>query len=237
MKFVWRWVFRLFLVLVVLVVALLLLKDTLAKSYLESRLHGATGLETRIGRLDIGLLTPTVTFDQFRLYNPPEFGGSPFLDVPELHLEYDRDAALTGRLRLRLLRVALAELHIVENHQGQRNILALHQRLQQRLEEASPARPIEFAGIDTLNLTVGRVRLTNLRQPAQSRTLDLGVRNEIITGIRTEKDLATALTRLLIQRAGAWLLDLKVEKPGGAKGSASPGDRAAKPPANDAKAP
>jgi uncharacterized protein involved in outer membrane biogenesis len=217
MKFVWRWAFRLFLVLVVLVVALLLLKDTLAKSYVERRLRSETGLETRIGRLDIGLLTPTVTFEQFRLYNPPEFGGSPFLDLPELHLEYDRDAVLAGKLRFKLLRVALAELNVVENRQGQKNVLALQQRLEQRLKNVAPASQLEFAGIDTLNLTLRHVRLTDLRQPSHSRELDLGVRNEIITGIKTRKDLATALTRLLINRAGALLLDFQIEEPEGTK--------------------
>lgn len=46
----------------------------------------------RLGRLEIGLLNPKVTIENFVLYNAAEFGGAPMVDLPELHVEYDRPA-------------------------------------------------------------------------------------------------------------------------------------------------
>jgi uncharacterized protein involved in outer membrane biogenesis len=134
-KFVMRWAFRGLILLIVLVVALLLLKDNLVKGLAENRLRSETGMEVRIGRFEIALFSPTVTIQDFKLYNPPEFGGGVFVDMPELHVEYSRGALWHRELHLRLLRLNLSEVNVVESTGGQTNLEVLQARQKQRLGE------------------------------------------------------------------------------------------------------
>ena len=113
MKRLIRAALYLFIILVVLVVAAVLLLNTIAKQVVESRMRAGTGMETRIGLIDIGLLSPTITIENFKLYNTPDFGGSVFIDMPELHLEYDPRAIRSGKLHFKLVRLNLAEVALV----------------------------------------------------------------------------------------------------------------------------
>ncbi len=103
-KFLARWLFRLLVLALALAVALLLLRDHLLEEYLEAHGQRLTGLEVRIGRVESGLLRPELHLEDVRVYDPPEFGGGPFLTAREVHLEYDPAALARGSLRLRLLR-------------------------------------------------------------------------------------------------------------------------------------
>lgn len=203
MKFLFRWAFRLLVLLLVLAVALVLLKDTLVKSLAENRLQAETGLEVRIGRLEVGLMTPTLTIEDFVLYNTAEFGGSPFVDLPEIHVEYDRQDLALQRLHLKLLRFHLRELNIVENQQGQTNLAVIFDRLQSNPPDKSKAAQgagLEFDGIDTLNLSLGKIKYSNLKSPKKSKEFDLDIRNEIVTNVKSQDDLAEAVVRILLRK-------------------------------------
>ena len=60
-----------------------------------------------------------------KIYNPPNFGGTLFLDIPEIHVEYDRAALAKKEIHITLLRFNLGELDIVKNQAGQTNIFSL----------------------------------------------------------------------------------------------------------------
>ena len=94
------------------------------------------------------------------IYNSAEFGGSPLIDMPELHVEYDRDALVARKIHCKLLRFNLAQINIVEDKNGRRNLDSLEAIAQPRHKfEARQANLSgdQFAGIDTLNLTLGKV--------------------------------------------------------------------------------
>ena len=92
MKTLWRWAFRLLILLIVLVVAGVLLLDPITREIIKYQIRKRTGLEAKIGRLSIGLFSPTITAENVVLYNSAEFGGSPLFEMPELFIEYDRAA-------------------------------------------------------------------------------------------------------------------------------------------------
>ena len=48
---------------------------------------------------------------------------------------------------------------------------------------------MQFAGIDTLNLTFGKVVYVNLKPPRQVQEQKIGIQNEIFAGIKTAEDL------------------------------------------------
>ena len=52
---------------------------------------------------------------------------------------------------------------------------------------------LDFAGVDVLNLTVGRVRYSSLRGPGKISELQLNVKNQVLTDIRSMADLTNAV--------------------------------------------
>jgi hypothetical protein len=202
-KFVFRWAFRLTLLAVVLAIGLLLLKDRIARNLTEERIRQETGFDVRIGKLEFSLFSPRVSLENVVLYNPAEFGGSLFLDVPDVHAEYDRKQLAVGKLHLKLLRLNVREFHIVENKQGRTNLIDVLQKTVPEMLGAPPQsmHQYSFAGIDMLNLSIGTVRYTNLRLPKRNQVLSLNLRNDLTPNIRTEQDFAAVLFKVLL-RAG-----------------------------------
>lgn len=212
-----RWGFYLLIFALVLIVAGVLCVDSLVKSVAESRIRAQTGLNVKIGRFVIGLSSPVITIEDFRLYNPPEFGGGVFVHMREMHLEYDREAMRSGHLHLHLVRINLAEVNIVERADGKTNFDDLKRRQTAAGGVASegPARPprppagrrFVFDGIDTLNLTLGRLRYTSLRQPAQNSEKDLGIRQILFKNVNTEKDMETVAATIALKSGANFALE------------------------------
>ena len=124
MKWLFKWLFRLVLLAAVAIVILLLSFNSILRVYVEHRIRAQTGMDAEIGRFSVGLTEPTVTIQNLKLYNPPDFGGTPFLDIPEIHAEYDRAALARHEIHLTLLRFNLGELDIVKNEAGRTNIFS-----------------------------------------------------------------------------------------------------------------
>jgi hypothetical protein len=187
------------------VVALVLLKDQLAKAAMEYALQQRTGLEIRIARAAVGLSAPTMTLESMRIYNSAEFGGSPLFDFPELHLEWDLRRVPFRKLHFRLVRVDLRELHVVESRGGETNLVNLMARWQRGEAGVgggvlNGGRGWGFEGIETLNLTMGKVRYTNMRRPEQSGEVEVGLRNEIVTGIHSGLQLYEKVGEAMLRK-------------------------------------
>ena len=212
MKKLFKWTFRVLFLLLVLVVALIVFRGPILKAVVEQRLRTETGMGVKIGRLDVGLTTPTITFEKLTLYNTAGFGGLKFLDVPELHVEYDPAALASRELRIRLLRFNLAELNVVKNEAGRTNVVELMGRMAARIK-AREARQtkheadLEFTGIDTLNLTLGRARFFDLGKPANNREINLGFKNQIVKNVKSEKDLYGVMLLVLLKHGAGFTGD------------------------------
>ena len=187
-----RWGLYLFIVVVVLLVAAVLLLNTLARQLLESRLRARTGLDPRIGAVDIGLLSPTITIQNVKIYNNADFGGSLFLDLPELHVEYDPAALRSGKLHFRLVRLDLAELSLVEDKKGRMNTQHLDKKSKdaRSAQRQSPNAGLTFTGIDTLNLTLGRFHTLNMAT-GRAEDIDFGIKDQITHNVKTFADVPT----------------------------------------------
>ena len=98
MKWLFKWAVRLVLLVVVGVILLLVFRDSLWRAVTEHRIRAQTGMDVSIGRFSSGLFSPVVTIENLKLYNTAEFGGTLFLDVPELHLELV-ESLLVGAIR------------------------------------------------------------------------------------------------------------------------------------------
>jgi hypothetical protein len=194
MKCLFKWLFRLSFLLVLLIVAVVLGKDAMLKAAVARQIRAQTGMDVKIGRFSVGVFSPVVTIEDFRLFNTPEFGGTPFVDIPELHVEYDRAALAQRKLHIKLLRFNLAELNIVKNEAGHTNLVSMmHQTAPPRPQSPKGMAEIEFAGIDVLNLSLGRLRLVDLKDRQRSGELYIGLRDQVFRNVKSQSDLVGVL--------------------------------------------
>jgi len=201
MKRLIKWLFILVVVAVGLVVGLLLSKDAILKATVEQQIRAQTGMDVSIGKLSLGLLSPVVTIENLTLRNTAEFGGTPFLDIRELHLEYDREALKQRKLKITLLRLNLEELTVVRNSNGVTNLSTMN--------APGPSKPtklmgdIEFHGVDVLNLSLGKIQVIDLKQPRNNRLRNVNLQNQIFHNVRTPGDLYGVLVLLWMRSGGS----------------------------------
>ncbi|HWD19145.1 MAG TPA: hypothetical protein VHB20_07685 [Verrucomicrobiae bacterium] len=206
-----RFIFFVAFVVLILAVAAALLKDTLVKEFVQRRIRKATGMDARIGQVEVNFLTPTVTIENLKLYNPPDFGGALCLSMPELHVEYDPGQVRAGRLHLTLMRLNVEEIDIVQDKKGRVNFDAAP-AVKARGTNSSTHESVQFAGIDTLNLTLGAVHWSRLGSTNQ-RVYQFGIKNQVFHGIKSEADLAALVALASMQNTnfnfsdwmGSWL--------------------------------
>jgi uncharacterized protein involved in outer membrane biogenesis len=207
MKWLFKWLLRLFLLAVVLVVILLLSLDSILRVYLEHAIHARTGMEAEIGKFSLGLTRPTVTIQDFKLFNPPDFDGTPFLDIREIHAEYDVLALSKHQFHLALLRFNLGELDIVKNEAGKTNLFAIAGSVSMKRTGAKTKADftrqtgLEFTGIDVLNVSVGTLKYMDLKDQGRNREQKVGIENCVLKNVKSPTDL-TGLALLVAVRGG-----------------------------------
>jgi len=202
-----RWAIGVLTGTVVLLLALVLLRDILLKAVAERSIEEETGLRAVIGELTTTLGSGAVRVRDLKLYNPPEFGGKLMADVPELVVDLAAAQAADGKLHFRELKLSLDELNVVRNEIGRLNLDGVEKRIRERLHQRRKKRGekfrFEFAGIERMELTMGRVLYTDLKHPQLGLAVNLAVTNETVTDLKTEEDLenwASAMVfRILLQ--------------------------------------
>ncbi len=207
LKFTGRWALRAVIVLVVLVVALVMLKDRIFQSWVVSRLEDGTGLQVSLKHAEVDFFSGKVRFEGLKLFNPVEFGTSAFIHFEELHVEADRAAFKQRRLQFRLLLINLAELNIVEDKGGKLNLQAIKEQIDRKQKESKPGKtsddkpelPMEFGGIDTLKLTLSKVRKINLNYPDKPVETNLDIRDQVMTDIKTQEDFQNKVLPVLLR--------------------------------------
>ena len=193
-----RWVFRLavtlFTLVILLVVVAVLLKDVIAKSLTEKSLRDGTGMDAKIEKMEVGLATPTVSLEGLKLYNTTNFGPDTFLELPELRVEYVLGEAFRGRLHLKTVRLSIAELNIVKDKNGRTNLemmqKAAKDQEKDQTQKKSGGPGVEFGGIDTIYLSVGQLKITDLAHPANSQIINVALKDEVGRNLKTEAEVA-----------------------------------------------
>jgi uncharacterized protein involved in outer membrane biogenesis len=206
-KWLFKWVIRLGLLAVVLVILFLAFKDSVLRTIAEQRIRSQTGMEVKIGKLSSGLFTPIVTLENLKLYNTAEFGGTLFLDVPEIHIELDAIALAQHKLRMKLVRFNLAEINVVRNEAGQTNITSLVNKT--KTHSAKDKQPgqilpgdLKFDGIDVLNLSLGKAKFIDLKDAHNNREIKVGLENQVFKDVRSEADVYAMLFMIWLRSGG-----------------------------------
>ncbi|HVU07078.1 MAG TPA: hypothetical protein VHG89_00885 [Verrucomicrobiae bacterium] len=194
MKFIFKWLLRLFILAVVLIVIALLSYNSILRLIIERNIRAQTGMDAEIGRFHLALTEPTIEIQNLKIYNSKDFGGTLFLDIPEIHVEYDRDALAHREIHLTLLRFNLGELNIVKNELGRTNILSLGGSTGKKSNNNPPMNfkkqtGYDFKGIDVLNVSVGTMKFIDLRDQRNDRTAKVGIQDWPLRDVKSENDL------------------------------------------------
>jgi uncharacterized protein involved in outer membrane biogenesis len=206
-----KWTFRIFALVVVAIVLLLVFKDSILKRVAEHQIRAQTGMDVSIGRFSSGLFSPVVTIENLKLYNTPEFGGTEFMTISELHLEFDPQALSEKKLRLKLLRINLAELDVVKNQAGQTNIVSMLAKTPKG--KLAPhgiqmgGKKIGFEGVDVLNLSLGRMRFIDLKDPSKNRDVLINLDNQVFQNVNNGGSVYAILFTLWLRSGGASLIN------------------------------
>jgi uncharacterized protein involved in outer membrane biogenesis len=194
-KWFFKWVFRLVFLAVVLVIVLLFSLNSIIRVLIEHNIRAQTGMDAEIGRVEIGWTEPTFEIRDIKIYNSLAFGGTPFLDIPEIHIEYDREALLKKELHLKLLRLNLSELDIVRSKNGQINVFTSG-----KVPQKSPGgisvpsfkkqTGYDFKGIDALNVSYNKEKFIDLQNPRNNREQIVGIQNCVVPDVKSARDLA-----------------------------------------------
>ncbi len=186
-----KWLFRLAILAVVLVIIFLLSLDSILRVIIEHNIRAKTGMDAEIGRFELGWTAPTIEIQDLKIYNPANFGGTTFLDIPEIHIEYDREALLKKEIHLTLLRFNLDELGIVKDKDGHMNIFTLSKTPPNKPGKTAPLPSLkaqtgyEFRGIDTLNVSFNKAMFTDLQNPANNRTQVIGIQDLPVPDVKS----------------------------------------------------
>lgn len=208
MKSLLRWTIRISVTLLCLILLLavlaVLLKDVIAKSLAEKNLRDNTGMDAQIAKLEVGLATPTVNLEGLKLYNTADFGGGTFLDMPQLRIEYVPGAIRGGKLHFKTVRLNLSEVHIVKNKNGKTNLELMQKESKKKTsgqKDKSNIPGVDFGGIDTLYLTVGKIRITDEANPKNNEVIDVGVKEEVGNNLKTEAELTNWFKGVMLKVA------------------------------------
>ncbi|HEX9048439.1 MAG TPA: AsmA family protein, partial [Verrucomicrobiae bacterium] len=199
MKRLIKWLLGLVLLAVVLLVIFLLSLDTILRVIIQHNIRSQTGMTAEIGKFHLGLTEPVVEIKDLQLYNPPAFGGTPFLNIPEIHVEYDRNALARNEIHITLLRFNLGELDVVKSKDGQTNLLSFGLQVPNKeaaaknssasLAEFKKRTNMDFKGIDCLNFSVGKFKYLDLQNQSNNLEQKIGIENCVVTNVTSAADL------------------------------------------------
>jgi uncharacterized protein involved in outer membrane biogenesis len=192
-----KWLLILLAVVAALVAGILFSKDAIAKAAVEQQIRAQTGMDVKIGKLSLGILSPIATIENLTLFNPANFGGVPFLNIRELHLEFDREALAHRELRLKLLKLEITELAVVRNDRGETNIVALAAAP----KPAKNSEMIDFKAIEIANFSISKAVFVDLKNQKNNRQLTWNVQNRVFRDLKSSGEFYGAFVQMWEQRA------------------------------------
>jgi uncharacterized protein involved in outer membrane biogenesis len=174
-------------VLVILLVALFLARNFIARRSIEYGAKKITGFPMTIGSIDLGLFSSKVDVRDLKLMNPPEYSEDTFVDMPQLSIDYRLGSMFSGAPHVNDMLVNIKQLVVVKNNKGETNA--------QKLKAVvSSGKSSSKYYIDTLRIHVGTVTIKDFSRPKPTE------RNVSLNIDATYKNISdsTDITRLVL---------------------------------------
>ena len=200
MRFLFRWAFRLLILLLVVAIGLFLTKDALAKWWIVSEFR-EQGMDAKIGQLEIGFpLNSTVSATDITIYNLPKYGGAPMLKIDDLFIDCDFSELMNVRRKLkphfRQVRIGITEFNLVETTGGSRNLISVPDAVAESSAHlALDESPLYFT-IGNLNFSWERLKFTNLADAGKSRDVNINIDGYTVQDVEKLSDLRPLFDRI-----------------------------------------
>ena len=200
MRFLFRWAYRLLILLIVLAIGLFLTKDALAKWWIVSEFR-EQGMDAKIAQLEIGFpLNSTVSASDITIYNLPEYGGSPMLKIDDLFIDCDFSELMNVRRKLkphfRQVRIGITEFNLVETKGGERNLISLPDAVAKSSAQLALGESPLYFTIGNLNFTWERLKFTNLADAGKSRDVNINIEGYTVQDVEKLSDLRPLFDRI-----------------------------------------
>ena len=193
MRFLFRWAFRLLILLLVVAIGLFLIKDALVKWWIVSEFREQR-MDARIGQLDIGFpLNSTVAASDITIYNLPEYGGAPMLKIGDLFIDCDFSQLMNVRRKLkphfRQVRIGITEFNLVETPEGERNLISLPDAVAKPSAQLALGESPLYFTIGNLNFSWERLKFTDLADAGKSRDVNINIEGYTVQDVEKLSDL------------------------------------------------
>lgn len=120
---------KLLIGLIILVVALFLCRNFIARKSVEVGVAKLTGFPLEIGSVNLGIFSGTLEVQNLKLMNPPEFKEKMFVDLPLLKIDYRTMSMLGGSPHIKELIVNVEQVVLVTNAKGEINAQVLQAKV------------------------------------------------------------------------------------------------------------
>ena len=112
---------KIFVIVLLIIFALVLLRDPILKVTIEQVVKGVAGISLRMKSFQLGLVKGTINIKGIRVYNPRGFKEKIMVDMPEIYVDFN-PGALSGLVHFEQLRMHLKEFIVIKNKEGKVNI-------------------------------------------------------------------------------------------------------------------
>lgn len=165
------------LVVVLAFVGIVLARQMVARSIVQSVLAENFDGEVDIETIDVDLWRSTVLLDGIHVRNPAEFPGDTALEVDRLHITYRFFSLFTRTVQLPSVTLHVKRVVMVTNEQGQNNFERLARRNNPRVAPAGESLPVPGDDPSGAGTVSDSAVPTNERERAQDKSAAKSRRN------------------------------------------------------------
>ncbi len=167
-------------VFVVIIAALFIGKNIVAKTAITSGVKAVTGLEMDIGSMNVGIMNTLIGINNLKLYNPADYSDRVMIDMSEIYVDYDLRAFLKRNAHLEEVRINLNKLTVIKNRNGKLNIDSLKvvrddKKSKEPEEKKKADKKKTEIKIDTLDLKIGKVAYKDFSKGKKPIVLEYNV--------------------------------------------------------------
>jgi len=204
-----RWIRRLLLTAVVIVVLFILGRNTIGVWIVEGKLKKATGFSTNIEFLNIKLTQPRLMAREITITNPKDLCNEPrAMKIDLLEVDYKPASIFQRKPHFEKLVIDISEVVAVKNTRGELNL----RRLQCQKSEADEKTATSDIQIDELVLSLGTVLyIDERREGARPVVYHIQAKNRAYRNIQHKDEIKSLVMNLVIQSVPANILGLSRE--------------------------
>jgi len=205
-----KFLFRVILFLVILVVAINLGGHLLLDQVIEQTMQ----VPAKVGRVKLDVINMEGGIYGIKLYNPEGFSKEAFATIPELSVKLNFGAMFKRQIHIPEMKIAIEEVAIQRNQQGQINLMELEpvkeaaksaaeERKQKEDGEAQSSEPLFSLQVDRVVLSLGNGSFQDFSgvQPTK-QVFSLNIRDRVLENVTSIDEMIRLIVLEIMRKMG-----------------------------------